>query len=129
MSQSASLIEYISRQEKNDLKGKRIAFTYIDSGYGREPLPVLQELAKRKGFELQGFPYTSPGNDQSATWTNVRRFKPDWTIIWGAGAGQVMLPSFTTVVPRITSSSMLTLITPSLVLHSSSANQIGRAHV
>ena len=89
-SQAASLIEYISRQEKNDLKGKRIAFTYIDSGYGREPLPVLQELAKRRGFELQAFPYTSPGNDQSAAWSNVRRFKPDWSIIWGAGAGQVV---------------------------------------
>lgn len=89
-SQAASLIEYISRQEKNDLKGKRIAYAYIDSGYGREPLPMLQELAKRRGFELQGFPYTSPGNDQSAAWTNVRRFKPDWTIIWGAGAGQVV---------------------------------------
>jgi branched-chain amino acid transport system substrate-binding protein len=89
-SQAASLIEYISRQEKNDLKGKRIAFTYIDSGYGREPLPILQELAKRKGFEFQGFPYTSPGTEQSATWTNIRRFKPDWTIIWGAGAGQVV---------------------------------------
>ncbi len=89
-SQAATLVEYISRQEKGALKGKRIAFTYIDSGYGREPLPVYQELAKRRGFEFEAFPYTSPGNDQSAAWTSVRRFKPDWTIIWGAGAGQVV---------------------------------------
>src|SRR6185369_3949122 len=38
----------------------------------------------------------------------------------GAGGGQVMLPSLTTVVPRITSSSMLTLNLPSFALHSSS---------
>src|SRR5258708_6662151 len=40
----------------------------------------------------------------------------------GAGGGQVILPSFTTVVPRITSSSMLTLTVPSFALHSSSVN-------
>ncbi|MNC90646.1 hypothetical protein D3C83_67700 [compost metagenome] len=42
---------------------------------------------------------------------------------FGAGGGQVMLPSFTTVVPRITSSSMLTSMTPSFFLHSSSASR------
>jgi len=89
-SQAAALIEYISRLEKDDLKGKKIALAYIDTGFGREPLPMLQELAKRKGFEFQGFPYAPPGNEQSAVWTNVRRFKPDWTIIWGGGVGQTV---------------------------------------
>src|SRR5689334_25241745 len=42
---------------------------------------------------------------------------------FGAGAGQVMLPSLITVSPRMASSSMLTLMTPSLVLHSSSARR------
>src|SRR5262249_45488724 len=42
---------------------------------------------------------------------------------FGAGGGQVMLPSLITVSPRMASSSMLTLMTPSLVLHSSSANR------
>src|SRR5450755_200037 len=42
---------------------------------------------------------------------------------FGAGGGQVMLPSFTTVVPRSTSSSMLTLMMPSLVLHNSSVSR------
>src|SRR5688500_20045578 len=39
---------------------------------------------------------------------------------FGAGGGQVMLPSLTTVVPRITSSSMLTTMRPSFALQSSS---------
>src|SRR5450830_579864 len=41
----------------------------------------------------------------------------------GAGAGQVMLPSLVTVRPRMASSSMLTLMMPSLVLHSSSVRR------
>jgi uncharacterized membrane protein YfcA len=41
----------------------------------------------------------------------------------GAGGGHVTSPSLTTVSPRIASSSMLTLITPSLVLQSSSVRR------
>ena len=37
----------------------------------------------------------------------------------GGGGGQVILPSLITVVPRITSSSILTLITPSFEGHNS----------
>ena len=86
-SQAAVLIEYIARQEK-DLKGKKIALVHIDTPFGREPIPLLQELAKRRGFEFQAYPYAPPGNEQSATWTQVRRFRPDWTLIWGGGVGQ-----------------------------------------
>src|SRR5512145_606954 len=39
---------------------------------------------------------------------------------FGAGAGQVTSPFLMTVRPRMASSSMLTLMLPSLVLHSSS---------
>src|SRR5512146_2778559 len=42
---------------------------------------------------------------------------------FGAGAGQVISPSLMTVRPRIASSSMLTLMLPSLVLHSSSVRR------
>src|SRR3989338_9231010 len=42
---------------------------------------------------------------------------------FGAGAGQVTVPSLMTVRPRMASSSMLTLMMPSLVLHSSSVRR------
>src|SRR5512137_1379256 len=42
---------------------------------------------------------------------------------FGGGAGQVMAPSLITVRPRIASSSMLTSMLPSLVLHSSSVRR------
>lgn len=88
-SQAALLAEYIDSKE-GGLKGKKIAHVYIDSPFGREPIPILEELAKRKGFTLRTFPYASPGNEQSATWTEVRRFRPDHVIIWGAGGGQAV---------------------------------------
>ena len=88
-SQAAALVEYMGQQDKG-LKDKKIAFVHIDTPFGREPLPLLQELAKRRGFELLTFPYAPPGNEQSATWTQVRRAKPDWTIIWGGGVGQTL---------------------------------------
>lgn len=88
-SQAALLVEYIGRQE-GDLKGKKIAYVYIDTPFGKEPLLLLQELAKQRGFELLPFPYAPPGNEQSAVWTQVRRASPNWTIIWGAGVGQTV---------------------------------------
>jgi branched-chain amino acid transport system substrate-binding protein len=88
-SQAALLIEYIARQEK-DLKGKKIAFVHIDTPFGKEPLPLLHEMAKQRGFELVTFPYAPPGNEQAAVWTQVRRANPNWTIIWGAGVGQTV---------------------------------------
>src|SRR5262245_4946523 len=42
---------------------------------------------------------------------------------FGGGAGQVISPSLITVRPRIASSSKLTLIVPSLVLHRSSVRR------
>src|SRR5688572_2284709 len=42
---------------------------------------------------------------------------------FGGGGGQVMAPSLITVVPRITSSSMLTSMTPSFALQSSSVRR------
>ncbi len=88
-SQAALLVDYMDTKE-GGLKGKKIAHVYIDSPFGREPIPVLEELAKRKDFTLRTFPYASPGNEQSSTWSEVRRYRPDFVIIWGAGGGQAV---------------------------------------
>ncbi|RTL61433.1 MAG: ABC transporter substrate-binding protein [Hyphomicrobiales bacterium] len=89
-SQAAVIIKYIADQEKGALKGKKVALVGIDSPFGKEPLPVFQAVAEKEGFELQTFFYPSPGNEQSSSWTAVRRFAPDWVVIWGAGGGQTV---------------------------------------
>jgi branched-chain amino acid transport system substrate-binding protein len=89
-SQAAVIVKYISDQERGNLKGKKIALVGIDSPFGKEPLPIFQAVAAKEGFELQTFFYPSPGNEQSSSWTAVRRFNPDWVVIWGAGGGQTV---------------------------------------
>lgn len=86
-SQATVLANHIEENE-GGLEGKKIALVHIDSPFGREPLPVLEALAEKEDFELRNFPYPSPGNEQSATWTEVRHFRPDHVFIWGAGGGQ-----------------------------------------
>jgi branched-chain amino acid transport system substrate-binding protein len=80
-------IEYLARVVGgwDKLKGKKIADVYHDSPYGKEPIPVLQALAKQHGFELQLFPVTHPGVEQKATWLQIRQNRPDFTLLWGWG--------------------------------------------
>ncbi len=86
MSQS---IRYIGGKEGglDKLKGKKIGFIYLDAGYGREPIPLLQQLAKDYGFEVKLYPVAGKDmQDQSGTWLSVRRDRPNWMIMWGWGA-------------------------------------------
>ncbi|MFA5520993.1 MAG: ABC transporter substrate-binding protein [Castellaniella sp.] len=88
-SQAALLVDHMN-ESGGGLKGKKLAHVFIDSPFGREPIPVLEELSKRLDFTLKTFPYASPGNEQSSTWSEVRRYRPDFVIIWGAGGGQAV---------------------------------------
>lgn len=87
--QAANLLEYMKTNE-GGLDGKKIAFVHIDSPFGREPMPILEALSAEENFTYQSFAYASPGNEQSATWSEVRRYKPDFVMIWGAGGGQAV---------------------------------------
>ena len=84
----ASILAKFIEDHMGGLEGKKIAHVYIDSPFGREPLPILRALAERHNFEVKAFPYPSPGNEQSATWSDVRRWGADHVTIWGAGGGQ-----------------------------------------
>ncbi|NBT41862.1 MAG: ABC transporter permease [Alphaproteobacteria bacterium] len=84
-SQMSSILKYID--QNGGLKGKKIGFIYLDAGYGREPIPLLEELAPEMGFELALFPVAGKEMQaQSAQWLNVRKERPDWMIMWGWGA-------------------------------------------
>ena len=88
--QAGLIIEHFRSMEGGNLRGKKVVFVHIDTPFGKEPLPILQVLAQRQGFELQTFPYTPPGNDQAAIWPQVRRARPDFVIFWGAAVGQTV---------------------------------------
>jgi branched-chain amino acid transport system substrate-binding protein len=67
------------------LKGKKITLLYHDSPYGKEPIPLLQERARRHGFELALIPVTHPGVEQKAAWLQIRQNRPDYVLLWGWG--------------------------------------------
>jgi branched-chain amino acid transport system substrate-binding protein len=83
------IIRYIGGKEGglDKLKGKTIGFIFFDGGYGREPIPLLEDLAKQYGFNVKLYPV--PGaqmQNQSSLWLSVRRDHPDYMIMWGWGA-------------------------------------------
>lgn len=67
------------------LKGKKIALVYHDSPFGKEPIPLMTERAKRLGFEFIQLPVTAPGVEQKATWLQIRQQRPDFVALWGWG--------------------------------------------
>jgi branched-chain amino acid transport system substrate-binding protein len=67
------------------LKGKKITLVYHDSAYGKEPIPILTDLAKQHGYELTTLAVPHPGNEQQSQWLQIRQNKPDWVILWGWG--------------------------------------------
>jgi branched-chain amino acid transport system substrate-binding protein len=81
------IMKYIAGQEQRPgkLRGRRIALLYLNNAYGREPIPVLKEMAKRQGFEFISYPLEPPGVDQSAVWQLIKRDRPDWILLWGYG--------------------------------------------
>ena len=77
------LVQHVKK--KGSLKGKKIALVYHDSPYGKEPIPVLEALAKKEGFQLMLLPVTHPGVEQKATWLQIRQQRPDYVFLWGWG--------------------------------------------
>jgi branched-chain amino acid transport system substrate-binding protein len=85
--QMAAMIAYLGQKEGGlpKLKGKKIAFLYHDSAYGKEPIPVLDALAAKVGFDVLKLPITPPGQTQESQWLQIRQAKPDYVILWGYG--------------------------------------------
>ena len=83
------IIRYIGGKEGglDKLKGKTIGYIYFDGGYGLEPIPLLDQLAKDYGFDVKKYPVPpAEMQNQSGLWLNVRRDRPDYMVMWGWGA-------------------------------------------
>jgi branched-chain amino acid transport system substrate-binding protein len=83
------IVKYIGEKEGglDKLKGKKIGFLHLDASFGKEPLPLLQELAKQYGFEVALYPVAAQDmQNQSSQWLSARRDRPDYMIMWGWGS-------------------------------------------
>lgn len=88
-SQMSAKMNWIAQREGgiDKMKGKKIVHLHLDSAFGREPLPVLNRLAKDWGFEVIPIPIAAPGIEQQSAWLRIRQERPDWVLLWGFGAG------------------------------------------
>jgi branched-chain amino acid transport system substrate-binding protein len=86
-SQASAVVKYIGQQEGglDKLKGKKLVHVYHNSPYGKEANPTLETLARQLGFELTLLAVDHPGQEQKATWLQVRRINPNWIFVSGWG--------------------------------------------
>ncbi|SEA84816.1 ABC transporter substrate-binding protein [Rubrimonas cliftonensis] len=79
------IVKHMLDVEGGSLQGKKVALVYHNSAYGKEPIRTLESLAEKHGFELSLLPVDHPGQEQKATWLQVRRDRPDFVTMWGWG--------------------------------------------
>ena len=80
-SQAGAAIEFAKVKLGGSLKGKKIAYLFYDNPAGKEPLPILEDLAKSEGFELRTFAVPAPGLEMGAQILDITgRFKPDFVV-------------------------------------------------
>ena len=80
---ASMFVRYVGSKEGglDKLKGKKLGLIYLDAPYGKEPIPVLEALAKDYGFELKLYPVPAAEmQNQSSQWLNIRRDRPTGSI-------------------------------------------------
>src|SRR5437660_121615 len=79
-SQAGAAMTFV-KEKLGSLKGKKIAYLFYDNPAGKEPLPILEELAKSEGFELRTFAVPAPGVEMGAQVLDITgRYKPDFIV-------------------------------------------------
>src|ERR671932_702154 len=65
------ILKYIAQKEGGleKLKGKKIGYIHLDASFGKEPIPLLEQLSKDLGFELKMYPVGAQDmQNQSSQW-------------------------------------------------------------
>jgi branched-chain amino acid transport system substrate-binding protein len=80
-SQAGGAVDFAKKQLGGNLKGKKIAYIFFDNPAGREPIPILEDLAEREGFQLRTFAVPPPGVEMGAQVLDIaQRYRADFTI-------------------------------------------------
>jgi branched-chain amino acid transport system substrate-binding protein len=79
-SQGAAAVDFVKKQ-LDGLKGKKIAYLFYDNPAGREPIPVLEDLSAKEGFQLRTFAVPPPGVEMGAQALDIaQRYRADFLI-------------------------------------------------
>jgi branched-chain amino acid transport system substrate-binding protein len=80
-SQAAVGVKFAKTNLGGNLKGKKVAYLYFDNPAGREPLPVLEDLAALEGFQFKTFAVPPPGVEMGAQVLDIaQRYRADFVI-------------------------------------------------
>ena len=80
-SQMTAAVKFAKDQLGGSLKGKKVAYLFFDNPAGREPLPIIEDLAGIEGFTLQTFAVPPPGIEMGAQTLDIsQRFRADFVI-------------------------------------------------
>jgi branched-chain amino acid transport system substrate-binding protein len=83
-SQGAAAVKFVLDawgKEGKQAKDLKLAYVFYDNPAGREPVPVLERLAKQEGFQLRTFAVPPPGLEMGAAALDIaRRYRADWVI-------------------------------------------------
>ncbi|NNE82151.1 MAG: ABC transporter substrate-binding protein [Silicimonas sp.] len=78
-------VKHILDVNGGDINGKKITLLHFNGAYGKEPIPTLEALSAKHGFEFSTIPIDFPGQEQKSQWLQIRREKPDYILFWGWG--------------------------------------------
>ncbi len=80
-SQAGAAADFAKKQLGGSLKGKKIGFLFYDNPAGREPIPILEDIAEREGFQLKTFAVPPPGVEMGAQVLDIaQRYRADFVI-------------------------------------------------
>jgi len=80
-SQGAAAVAFAKQQLGGSLKDKKIAYLFYDNPAGKEPLVILEDLARAEGFELRTFAVPAPGVEMGAQVLDITsRYRCDFVI-------------------------------------------------
>lgn len=78
-------IKHFKDMAGGSLKGKKVTLLHFNGSYGKEPIPTLEALATKEGYDLTIIPIDYPGQEQKSQWLQIRRERPDYILFWGWG--------------------------------------------
>lgn len=87
-SQASAFIKYVGSElgGMDKLKGKKIGLIFLESGYGREPIPLFEKLGEQFGYEFKHWAVPAKQMaDQRSQWRKITRWNPDYLFMWGWG--------------------------------------------
>jgi branched-chain amino acid transport system substrate-binding protein len=86
---ASAFVKHVADKEGglDKLKGKVIGLIHLDAPFGKEPIPVLEALAKKYEFTLKLYPVPAAQmQNQGSVWLSIRRDKVEWIYNQGWGA-------------------------------------------